>query len=862
MVNPHMPLNSLKRRVMGAEGLSLRGLLIVPFVLQIVAAVMTVGILSFDKGQRAVNDLASRLQTEIATRITQQLQSYVAIPHSINQINATAFAQGDIQIVQPGGEHIFWQQAKIYPNTNLIYCGDEQDGSFLGVGRNVEDGRSLQMVVYNQASNRFGQYYALDQQGNQQQLMREGSNPYDARVRPWYQAAVAAAGAAWSDIYLDFDTQLPTLTASFPVYDSDNQVLGVCATDFILPEEMSQFLKTLEVGETGETFIMDRAGVLVSTSVDENLLETQGETVRRITAAESKNPLIQGTAAHLQQISGNLENITRSRQLSFRLDGQRHYVQVLPFSDGQGLDWLIVVVIPEVDFMAEINRNAQNTVVFCIVAAAIATLIGILTARKITHPILSINSAAQDLATGDLNQQVTVEGAKELKTLGQSFNDMAKQLQLSFETLETQNQHITATKDAIAQINDQLEAVLDAVPGPIAWASVDGTYIGVNQNLAQIWNLTPDDFIGKPVGFIARQSDLTQFMSDFLQGNELSMAQVIDLTHDGGQTSYLIAAQKYQQGTAAVFVGIDVTDRKRTEESLRQSEATNRALILSIPDLLIRMKSDGTYVDILSSDRLFLNAQDRFQVGTNVYDSLPEDNANLRMHYVSEALATHSIQVYEHSLMLNGAVRYEEVRLIVLGEDEVLIMVRDITKRKQAEDALRIAEEKYRSIFENALEGIFQSTPKGNFLSVNPAMAQIHGYDSPADMMNSVQDTGTQIFVNEGDREQLMRQLIQENDIKDFEYQAKCKDGRIIWLQESTRAVRDGQGNLLYYEGIVQDITVRKQQEEELRRQLKELQIEIDHQRREREVAQVTQSDYFQEVRNEIENIQLDEFWS
>ncbi len=833
-----------------------------PFVIQIIAAVTAVGVLSFRNGQQAVNDLASQLQTEIATRITQQLQSYVAIPHTINQINATAFAQGDIRIVQPEGEHIFWQQAKIFPNTNLIYCGDDQDGSFLGVGRNVDD-RSLQMVVYNQASNRLGRYYTLDTQGNQEHLIREGSRPYDARVRPWYKAGLAANGPTWSDIYLDFDTQLPTITASLPVYsNSTNQILGVCATDFILPEEMSQFLKTLKIGKTGETFIMDREGVLVSTSVNEVLLTSQGESLRRITAEESQNSLIQGTALHLLQTFGELDTIQHSQQLSFSLNGKRHYIEVLPFNDGQGLDWLIVVVIPEVDFMGQINANARNTVILCFVALVIATLLGIVTARKITHPILTINEAAQDLASGNLIRQVVVPGPQEIKTLGQSFNNMAQQLHQSFETLETQNQDITAAKDALAQANDQLEAVLNAVPGPIAWVSVKGTYIGVNQNFARYYNLSPDAFVSQPVSFIDQQSELSQLMLNFLQGAELSTAQIVDLSHDGNSTSYLIAAQKYQQGTAAVFVGIDVTERKRAEESLRQSEATNRALIRSIPDLLIRMKSDGTYLDILSSERLAVHAQDNFLIGTHVYDSLPAENANLRMQYVNQALATHSVQIYEQSLPVNGVIQYEEVRIIVIHEDEVLIMVRDITKRKQAEEALRIAEENYRSIFENALEGIFQSTPAGKFLNVNPAMAKIYGYDSSEDMVASVQNIGSQIYVHQQDHHRFAQQMIIANEVKNFEYQAKCKDGRIIWLEESTRTVHDNHGNLLYYEGIVQDITLRKYQEEDLIRQLKELQIEIDQKKRAQEVSQVTQSDYFQEVRETVEQIHIDEFWS
>ncbi|MEB3211327.1 MAG: PAS domain S-box protein [Leptolyngbyaceae bacterium] len=857
-----MSLNRLKHRFLQSDGLPLRELLITPFVIQIIAAVTLVGALSFRNGQRAVNDLASQLQSEITARITQQLQGYVAIPHNINKINANAFAQGDVDVLTTTGEHLFWQQAKIFPNTNLIYCGAEQDGSFLGVGRNVDD-RSLEMVIYNESTQRVGHYYSLDNQGNEQRLLRAGSKPYDARVRPWYQAALGANGPTWSDIYLDFDTLLPTITASLPVYDlSGNQVIGVCATDFILPEEMSQFLKTLEIGKTGATFIVDRSGELISTSFEEDLLTGRGSTLRRITADESKNALVQGTATHLMETFGMLDNIQEPQQLSFHVNGQRQYVEIRPFNDTQGLDWLIVVVIPEADFMAQIHANARDTVLLCMAALAIATLLGIATAERITRPVVELNQAAQDLANGNLKRNVGVSGIRELKTLGQSFNSMAQQLHHSFEALETKNQDVTAAKEELAQAKEQLEAVLNAVPGPIAWINVDGTYIGVNQVLAEHWNITPDTFIGKPVGFMEPTSTLTQFMQQFLSGPELATSQVFDVDRNKARTSYLIAAQKYQRGTAAVFVGIDITDRRRAEESLRQSEATNRALIQSIPDLLIRMKGDGTYLDILSSERLSVHDQVRFRVGTSVYDSLPQENADLRMHYVRKALDTQSMQVYEQRLRVDTSTQDEEVRIIVIGEDEVLIIVRDITKRKQAEEALRIAEENYRSIFENALEGIFQSTPHGRFLSVNPAMADMYGYDCPADMVESVQNIGTQIFAHLGDRDEFLTQMATANEVKEFEYQARCKNGRIIWVQESTRAVQDDSGTLLYYEGIVQDITLRKLQEKDLIRQLQELQIEIDHKKREREVSQITQSDYFQEVRETVERIRLDDFWS
>ncbi len=172
-------------------------------------------------------------------------------------------------------------------------------------------------------------------------------------------------------------------------------------------------------------------------------------------------------------------------------------------------------------------------------------------------------------------------------------------------------------------------------------------------------------------------------------------------------------------------------------------------------------------------------------------------------------------------------------------------MVRDITARKRVEESLRIAEEKYRSIYENAVEGIFQFTIDGRYINVNPAMARLYGYDSPKDMVDSVKDISTEIYVHPERRQAFKTALEITDQIEAFTYQSYQKDGTMNWIEESTRAVRDPKGNILYYEGIVQDITERKRWEEEIRLHLEELQIEIDQSLRATEVEMITRSNYF-----------------
>jgi diguanylate cyclase (GGDEF)-like protein/PAS domain S-box-containing protein len=142
--------------------------------------------------------------------------------------------------------------------------------------------------------------------------------------------------------------------------------------------------------------------------------------------------------------------------------------------------------------------------------------------------------------------------------------------------------------------------------------------------------------------------------------------------------------------------------------------------------------------------------------------------------------------------------------------------ITDITERKHAEDELRQAEQKYRSIFENAVEGIFQTSPEGHYVTVNPMLAKIYGYDSPEELIDSICDIEHQLYVRPSRRFQFKRLLEEQDAVWAFESQVYRKDGSIIWISENARAIRDETGQLLGYEGTVEDITRRKQAEAEI----------------------------------------------
>ncbi|MEG4218512.1 adenylate/guanylate cyclase domain-containing protein [Microcoleus sp. Pol14C6] len=140
-----------------------------------------------------------------------------------------------------------------------------------------------------------------------------------------------------------------------------------------------------------------------------------------------------------------------------------------------------------------------------------------------------------------------------------------------------------------------------------------------------------------------------------------------------------------------------------------------------------------------------------------------------------------------------------------------------LIQRKQAEELLRIAQEKYHSIVENAMEGIFQSTPSGGYLSANPALAKLYGYDSPEELMSEIKNIAQQLYVDPERRLEFVAAMDNENAVSGFESMVCRKDGRRIWVSENVRAVRGSKGELLYYEGTVSDITERKLAQEALK---------------------------------------------
>ncbi|MBW4643252.1 MAG: response regulator [Goleter apudmare HA4340-LM2] len=438
----------------------LRTVLILPFVLQICGSVGLVGYVSYQNGQKAVTELATQLENEICDRIEQHLQHYLTTPQQINQINADAIHLGllDLSDLETTG-HYFWQQMRVF-NIGYNKFANPQ-GEFIGIER-LDNGNLLINEV--SAKRNIGQLYVYttNNQGNRRHFQQ--LKKYDPRFKTWYLDAVNRGKPVWSQIYQWEDKpEVLSISSSYPLYDRTHKLIGVIGIDLLL-SQISSFLANLKVGRSGKTFILERSGLIVASSDTEPPYQIIGGKAKRLLALESKDFVIRRTTQYLMKRFGSLELLTGKQQLNFRTKKANYFVQVNNWQDELGLDWLIVLVIPEADFMEQIHVNNSITILLCIATLIVAIQIGILTARWIIQPILQLNVSAQKIAAGDWAQIVETERSDELGKLAKSFNSMAKQMQESFAALEAKHIEMKMLNDSLSTNESRLTQFLEAMP--------------------------------------------------------------------------------------------------------------------------------------------------------------------------------------------------------------------------------------------------------------------------------------------------------------------------------------------------------------------------------------------------------------
>lgn len=830
----------------------LRTILIVPFILQIVGAVGLVGYLSFRNGQQAVNDVASQLRGEISDRTSERIKAYLTTPHLINLTNADAIRLGQLNIKNTKSlESHFFKQIQVFNSLNRISFSNPQ-GGLISVGN---DERGLTVAFTENFAQGVLRVNKLDSQGNRQKLLVNQQN-YDTRKRPFYQKAIEVGKATWTPIYL----YIPSfrglgIAASNPFFDHKGKFQGVLSSDLSLVA-INNFFQKLKIGTQGKAFIIEKSGMIVASSSSELpfISSTDGQENKRLKATETKNPLIRATAQQLISYFGKLTNINAPKQLEFQIEGKRQFAQVTPFNDEFGLDWLIVVVVPESDFRERINANTYTTILLCVATLIVSTGIGIFTLRWITKPILRLNTGAQEIAQGKWDKTVEINCSDEVVQLAKSFNRMSGQLQASFAALRESENRLTQYLEALpvgVSVHDTTGQMtyanptakqlmgIDILPNatteelataylaylrgteqlypieqmPIVRAisgersTVDNMELHLpNRSVSlKVWATPIYDQTGEIVSAIAGFIDITErqqlekILADYNSTLEVQVAE---------RTAELRDINDQLKN--------EIVERKQVEQALRESEERFREIAETINQFFfIREAISGQFIYVSPAyEKIWgRSCESLYEDPESWLEAVHPDEQQLIRDSLTKQFQGNSVKREYRIIRPDNSIRWIAAEVLVVRDENgqairFVGLAEDVSERKRIESEIIRSKDLLESIFNESVDAIFLvNTETFLITDCNQRALELFEAESKDELLNIEGET----LQKEAFRTGELQSIVEEIEVYGFwckELQYVTKKGRLFWGNLAARDISVA-GQIIRLVQVT-DITERK----------------------------------------------------
>ena len=373
----------------------------------------------------------------------------------------------------------------------------------------------------------------------------------------------------------------------------------------------------------------------------------------------------------------------------------------------------------------------------------------------------------------------------------------------------------------------QLAAIVESSQDAIVGTDLQHQITSWNKGAELMYGYTSEEIAGQNISLLTppdRLEETRRIRSELSSGVVIRSFETVRVTKDGRRLNVSLSISPLfdSDGIAVGFsaIGRDITAYKQTQDALRKANDTS---IYASPMAIIAVDSERRVTLWNPAAEVMFGWKEYEVIGRRnpvIFKDCDAQTETLhRRTLAGEVLTGIELQTNKRdgtpiAINFSAAPLYDDHHKI----RAIIGFFVDITEIKKAEEARRLTEEKYRTIFENAIEGIYQITPQGKYISVNPAMARMFGFDSPSELLNARTDVKAQEYVHPEMREEFISSVRWVGIVQNFEYEAYRKDREVIWVSTNARAVRDSSGKILYLEGTVQEITERRKLEQQLRR--------------------------------------------
>jgi two-component system, cell cycle sensor histidine kinase and response regulator CckA len=428
-----------------------------------------------------------------------------------------------------------------------------------------------------------------------------------------------------------------------------------------------------------------------------------------------------------------------------------------------------------------------------------------------------------------------VGNRRETRCMRADTTDFPAEITVTQVTIEKQALYAVYVRDITArrmaeEESMRLAAIVESSRDAIFSKDLSGRITSWNKGAELIYGYSKEEIVGKDIATLApaEHSDETHDIVEKLKaGQSIESFETVRKSKSGKLIDVSLTISPVLDSEKNVVGGSiaarDITAQKKAEEALRRANETS---VYASPIAIVAADTDRRVTMWNpAAEALFGWSED--QVVGKANPSIPREEfleaARMHMELLSGQIVTgREVRRQKRDgtrLTINlSAAPIRDANRRVKGIIGFLI---DITAQRQAQEALQQAEEKYRNIFENAVEGIYQTTPDGKYISANPALARMMGFDSPAELMDGITDIRMQEYVNPGARDEFAKAMKENGFVHKFEFEAYRKDGKKIWVSENARAVLTEQGNIHHFEGTMQEITQHRELEQQLRQMQK-----------------------------------------
>ncbi len=403
----------------------LRTVLIGFFVVQVAVMTTAVSYLAFQRGQEAVYTVADTLLSEIVHRVEERLQTFVLDAPRVNALNRAAIENGVLSLDQDEGWfEQFWGLKDQFPKISYFTVADQR-GEWMGLQTH---GRLLWHAT---EKSKGMNTYAISQSGRREDQIHH-VDIYDTLSWDWFRLPFEHRRAIWSPIYAWANPRVLSITLSEPIAGPHDDLIGVVAVDLTLGE-IQDYLRTLDIGKTGHAFLLERDGRLIAASGQAAPFIESADGPQRLRATAYPNPTIARVSANLEQQYETLGQIHQLQKLKFGQGRDIEHVRVAPFNDAFGLDWLLVVVVPEADFMGSIYEGIYQTIWICLAVLCLTIGFGVIYSGHISKPLKRLSKLVQNVRRHELDNNFDVDSrVVEVQALARALSCMQAGL-LSFQ---------------------------------------------------------------------------------------------------------------------------------------------------------------------------------------------------------------------------------------------------------------------------------------------------------------------------------------------------------------------------------------------------------------------------------------------